>query len=124
MVAKVLQPLKTRQSKPLPHAATKRDLINRLFSPVNESIYSFKFNSSTNLSSACWFYIYCRIVFSFLPTVSTKYPLIQNFRFSNLYFIFARLSNIIHVLLLVKYPINSDTVYISCLKIALISNYI
>lgn len=46
------------------------------------------------------------IQFSFFPTVSTKYPLHQKFRFLYLYFRFACLSKIINTLLLLSVPTN------------------
>ena len=52
--------------------------------------------------------MYSAIAFLFFPTVSTYYPLHQNDLVPYLYFRFACLSNIINVLLPLRYPINCD----------------
>ena len=50
--------------------------------------------------------------FLFRPTVSTKYPLAQKCLFPYLYFRFAWRSNIMRLLLPLRYPIICDTLYL------------
>ena len=52
-----------------------------------------------------------------LSTVSASYPLVQNFLFPNLYFIFACLSKVINVDLLLSYPINSEILHFGGISI-------
>ena len=77
-----------------------------LLLPVNGSIYSLSEIWSLAKSSSNWFWMYSWIIFAFLPTVSTKYPLHQKFRLPYLYFKFACLSKIISALLLLSVPTN------------------